>query len=223
MNSHQKIALVIAVIISLAEVVIVYELWIAGMWIVSGNNGWWLSAAKTAAFVLLFVGSLLAEMQSLSSRTRWLLLAAVMLLGGYQAATNIVVNYSSAIIPQSAVEFFQPTLTPMQTKFAIAIADGAVRSIVVVIMWMVTGLVWRGVATVQKVDNSELQSKIDELQRANEELSSHCQVWSTLSQAGQLRLLFAMMEELNGNGEAVEAAARRQYGSDKVSRAKRGG
>lgn len=71
--------------------------------------------------------------------------------------------------------------------------------------------------------NGKLQRDIKQLQDDNEELSNHCQVWSTLSQAGQLRLLFDTMDELNGNGEAVEAAARRQYGSDKVSRAKRGG
>jgi hypothetical protein len=143
MKSYQKAALAIAVIVALADSVIVYDLWLAG--------SWWstplLSGAKTAAFVLLFVGSLIAEMQHVSRSVRWLLLASVVLLGSYQAMVNVVVNYHAAVIPATAAEFFQGWLTPAQVKWWSAVADGVVRSTIVVLMWLVTGLVWRGAAT----------------------------------------------------------------------------
>jgi hypothetical protein len=100
LKSYQKAALAIAVIVALADTVIVYDLWLAGSWMSTP----FLSAAKTAAFVLLFVGSLIAEMQELSRAVRLLLLAGVVILGGYQALVNVVVNYHAASIPVSAME-----------------------------------------------------------------------------------------------------------------------
>lgn len=143
LKSYQKAALVIAVIVALADTVIVYDLWLAGSWMSTP----FLSAAKTAAFVLLFVGSLIAEMQELSRAVRLLLLAGVIILGGYQALVNVVVNFHAASIPPSAMEFFTGWLTAGQVKFWAAVADGVVRSTIVIIMWLVTGLVWRGAAT----------------------------------------------------------------------------
>lgn len=143
LKSYQKASLVIAAIVALADMVIVYDLWLAGSWMSTP----FLSGAKTAAFVLLFVGSLIAEMQTLSRSVRVLLLAGVIILGGYQAMVNVVVNYHAMVVPASAAAFFDGWLTPAQVAFWAAVADGAVRSTVVVIMWLVTGLVWRGAAT----------------------------------------------------------------------------
>lgn len=143
LKSYQWAALLIAVIVALADTVVVYDLWLAGSWMADP----FLSGAKTAAFVLLFVGSLIAEMQDLVKPVRLLLLVGVIILGAYQALVNIVVNYHSAHIPVEAAAFFEGWLTLDQVRFWAAVADGVVRSTIVVIMWLVTGLVWRGVAT----------------------------------------------------------------------------
>ena len=140
---HRKAALAIAVITALAEVVIVYDLYTSGTWLAPGA----LSAAKTTAFVLLFIGSLIAEMQPLSRPLRGLLFVAVVALGLYQIQVNILVNYHHAQLPPSITAFFtyvMASTSEADTRFWAAIADGTVRTFVVIIMWLVTGLVWRG-------------------------------------------------------------------------------
>lgn len=142
---QRKAALVIAVITALAEIVIVYDLYASGVWLAPGP----LAAAKTAAFVILFIGSLIAEMQPLRRPVRGLLFGAVVILGLYQAQVNVLVNYHHAELPATVPQFFiyiLPAATPADTRFWAAVADGTVRTVVVVIMWLTTGLVWRGEA-----------------------------------------------------------------------------
>lgn len=142
---HRKAALAIAVITALAEVVIVYDLYTSGTWLAPGA----LSAAKTTAFVLLFIGSLIAEMQPLSRSLRGLLFVAVVALSLYQIQVNILVNYHHAQLPPSITAFFtyvMASTSEADTHFWAAVADGTVRTFVVIIMWLVTGLVWRGEA-----------------------------------------------------------------------------
>jgi len=52
-------------------------------------------------------------------------------------------------VPAQALAFFAEWLTPAQVVWWFAVTDGLVRTAVVVIMWLVTGMVWRGVATMQ--------------------------------------------------------------------------
>lgn len=164
-QGYQKAALVVAVIVALADAVIVYDLHLSGAWLSPS----WLSWLKTTAFVLLFIGSLIAEMQDITRPVRLLLLAAVVLLGAYQAAVNVVVNYHAASIPASAVAFFAPRLDAVQVKLWYSVADGFVRTAVVVIMWLVTGLVWRGMAT----GDSATAAEVAELQGALEAVEAN--------------------------------------------------
>lgn len=159
LQSHHKAALAIAVIVALADTVIVYDLWLAGSWLTNPL----LSAFKTAAFIILFIGALIAEMQDLQKGTRLLLFGGVLILGTYQAGVNVVANYHGATIPQSAVEFFSPLANPMQVKFWYSLVDGIVRTTVVIIMWLVTGLVWRGLATGDSASSAELAETQEQL------------------------------------------------------------
>jgi len=149
--THRRAALVIAVIVALAEAVVVYDLWLAGTWLTLSA----LSVAKTAAFVMLFIGSLIAEMQPIARRVRWLLFGVVLLLGSYQAGINIVVNYAGADVPQVVTRFVEGWISADATVRWYAVIDGAVRSIVVVLMWAVVGLVWRGDAIVSATDGAD--------------------------------------------------------------------
>jgi len=159
LRSHKRAALAIAVIVALADTVIVYDMWLAGTWLTNG----WLSGFKTAAFVILFIGSLIAEMQELQKRTRWLLFAGVVLLGSYQATVNVVANYHGANVPTEVLALFTPHLSTMQVQIWYAVIDGLVRTTVVIIMWLVTGLVWRGLATSDSVSGEEVASLQAEL------------------------------------------------------------
>lgn len=162
-QNHQWAALAIAAIVALAEGVIVYELQLSGAWLVPD----WLAWLKTIAFMLLFVGSLIAEMQQLAPRVRWLLIATVVILGLYQAFTNAWGNYFGANIPTSAVAFFNGLLTDEQVRRGFAIVDALTRTAVVVLMWLVTGLVWKGAAihaeaaTAPQADIAELQAQLE--------------------------------------------------------------
>lgn len=231
MNASKKVSLVIASIVSLSEIVIVYELWYSGTWLLAPNVSW-ISWLKTGSFMLLFIGSLIAEMQPLSDKTHRLLLGAVLLLGLYQFCVNVVVNYTDAKLPVGASDFFTGWLTALQVKFAYATFDAFVRSAVVVIMWLVTGLVWRGVAVVVtdamaelKNANEALQSTIAELQQRNTELSADNErgaTWGTLSQAKRTLAinLLDVGGHLNGDRAAVMAAAKEEFGADKMSRSR---
>ncbi|MFQ5613214.1 MAG: hypothetical protein ACE5H9_13885 [Anaerolineae bacterium] len=142
---YRRAAMAIAIITALAEIVIVYDLYQSGLWLAPSA----LSGAKTAAFVILFIGSLIAEMQDLRRPIRLLLFVAVVALGLYQIQVNILVNFDHANLPESVTTFFayrfSPT-TPADARWWAAVVDGVVRTFVVIIMWLVTGLVWRGEA-----------------------------------------------------------------------------
>lgn len=212
LESHQVAAIVIAVIVALADAVIVYDLHLSGAWLSPS----WLSWLKTAAFVLLFIGSLIAEMQQLRFWTRVLLFVAVLLLGAYQASVNVVVNYHAAQIPQSAVAFFETLkLTPLQVTFWYAIVDGMVRTTVVVLMWLVCGLTWRGIAT-DRADASdaltELQAEAEQLRAANERLQVAVDAQSkftALEPRDQVRWILS--NRTNGDGPTNAELAER-YG-----------
>lgn len=143
MKSHRRAAFFIGLVVVLVETVIIYDLWFAGSWLSPSV----LSVAKTVAFVLIFIGSLVAEMQELAPRTGRLLLACILILGVYQGIVNATVNFYGAEIPAAASAFFIPFgLDAGQVKFWYAISDAAVRTLTGIIMWLVTGLVWKGVA-----------------------------------------------------------------------------
>jgi len=193
LRSHKRAALAIAVIVALADTVIVYDLWLAGSWLTLPG----LSVAKTAAFVILFIGSLVAEMQELQKRTRFLLFAGVVILGAYQAAINIVANYHGANIPPETVALFEPHLNAMQVRVWYAIVDGLVRTTVVIIMWLVTGLVWRGLATSEQVSSeqlAEVNAENTELLTQVSELSS--QLKQTEQRARQAEQRFEAIGDL---------------------------
>lgn len=152
LKGHQKAAIVIAVIVALADTVIVYDLYVSGAWLSPSL----LSCFKTAALVLIFIGSLVAEMQPLSRRARALLLVAVLVLGCYQIAVNVVVNFHSANVPAQAAVFFADWLTPDAVTWWYAVVDGTVRTAIVILMWLVTGLTWRGAATATAADAGEV-------------------------------------------------------------------
>lgn len=139
--TNRKAAIALAIIVALADFVIIYDQWLVGKWFTLD----FLSGAKTAAFILLFVGSLIAEVQPLTRSVRWLLFAGVVLLCSYQAAINVIVNYEGAIIPPRVVLFFAwLNATNASVAWWAAVLDGVIRTAVVVIMWLVTGMVWKG-------------------------------------------------------------------------------
>lgn len=145
LKPYQQVAAIVAIIVALADVVIVYDLWLAGSWLSSPL----LAATKTAAFVLIFIGSLIAEMQELRRSTRWLLFGCVLILGIYQAVVNMVVNFYGAVVPPAASAFFETfNMSASQVKFWYATTDASVRTLVVIIMWLVTGIIWRGAAAI---------------------------------------------------------------------------
>ena len=201
MKSHQNrwAAAIVAVIVILAEIVIVYELQLAGSWLVPG----WLSSLKTVAFILLFVGSLIGEVQPLAPRVRWLLFAAVVILSAYQAVINAWVNFYGADIPQAALVFFADWFTPAQIAWWFAVVDGMVRTVVVVIMWLVTGLVWRGVA-VREDDGNAAQADVEALRAslaAAQVAAQGAGSWQLLSPTAKARWLAS-----NTNGDRPAAA-----------------
>lgn len=228
-DKNKIVALVVAYIISLAEVVIIYELWLAGTWLLdNAAYGKEISAAKTASFILLFIGSLIAEMQRLNKSTKRLLLVVVLLLGAYQTFINFVVNYDNANIPPNIVALFAPVMSLIWVKVCFAGLDAITRSCVVVLMWLVTGQVWLGVASMIADDTraamEKLQATITELQQRNDELktdASQSAVWLSLPKALRANRLAVLLPELNGSGEIVKAAAKKELGADTVSRAKK--
>jgi hypothetical protein len=226
MNKNKWSALVVALIISLAEVVIIYELWLAGTWLLdNASYGPYISGAKTASFILLFIGSLIAEMQRLNKSTKRLLFSVVVLLGLYQTFINFVVNYDNANLPQNIVALFAPVMTLTQSKIAFAASDAIIRSSVVVLMWLVTGQVWLGVASMIADDTraaiDKLQATIVELQQRNVELQTvagQSTVWMAIPKSLRAKRLAQLLPEMNGSGEVVIAAAKNELGGDTVSR-----
>lgn len=216
-QGHQWAALAIAVIVGLAEGVIVYELQLSGGWLVPD----WLAWLKTIAFMLIFVSSLIAEMQNLAPRVRWLLIATVVILGLYQAFTNAWGNYYGANIPPQAVAFFNGALSPEQVRRGFAIVDALTRTAVVVLMWLVTGLVWRGVAvsvevaTAPQVELMAMQTDMERMradlaaaQHKTETAKAEAQAagaWKLLSGAAKARFI---AENMNGNRPSAAEVAR---------------
>jgi nitrate reductase NapAB chaperone NapD len=138
------------------------------------------------------------------------------------------VNYYGANIPQRILDLFAPVWSVTVTEIVYSGFDAITRSLVVVLMWLVAGKLWRGVALIIADDTKEamarLQETVTELQQRNAELEDthkYGAMFAVMSGINQARLVDEMKKIANGQTPQLEAAAKAELPAYTRSRAKR--